>query len=190
MTSVRLLGSIAIVGGLAYTLAGLRMLLFQAPEDRLTDLLGVLWAACWIAGGWALLQIGVTGTGLLARAAPSTLLLGFCGAVLWGIYRLIDPVSADRSPLAIAPMIVILGILGTGILAVQAGVWIDLRRFVPLLIAAIYICTVIISIRTGESTLSWAFSLAGPCYVALGVVIRSTGALRSPDTIAATAPRG
>lgn len=176
MPSLRTLGSIAMLGGLAYTIAGLRMLLLGAPEDRLTDVLGVLWAACWVAGGWALLRLGVTGTGLPARAASAVLLLGFCMAVLWGIYRLIDPVAADRSVIALAPMVVILGMLATGILVLQAGVWTDLRRFVPLLIATIYVCTVVISVRTGESTLGYAFSLAGPCYTLLGAFIRAAGA--------------
>jgi hypothetical protein len=174
--NVRLLGAAGIAGGVAYTVAGMRLLVLGIGEDRLTDVLGVVWAACWVLAGWALLRLRVTGGSVPARAASGVLVLGFTLAVLWGSYRLLDPVAADRSPVAVAPLVVIAGMLGTGILVLRAARWHGWSRFLPLATATVYIAAVAASVFTGRSTLGVAFTLAGLCYIAMGHVLWS-GAL-------------
>jgi hypothetical protein len=171
--NVRALGLIGMIGGVAYTSAGLRMLLLGVPEDRFTDLLGVVLAACWIAGGIGLLRLRVTGESNLGRSVAWLLVAGFSMAVLWGIYRLIDPPSADRSILAVAPLLVVLGMLGTGLLVLRTGMWLETwRRWVPLAIALVYAVTIAASVMSGQPTISYAFTFAGIGYMILGRTMR------------------
>ena len=173
MTLTRALGIFGMIGGLAYAIAGIRMLVGATGEDFLTDLLGVIWAACSIGSAWALLRLEVTGRSLIGRSWPVVLLVGFAGAVAWGLYRLVDPIAADRSPLALAPMVVILGMIGTGALTLRYRRWPLWRRMIPLAIALVYVGTVALAASTGAFTLPYAFALAGIGYVILGDCIRS-----------------
>jgi hypothetical protein len=87
----RILGGAGMVGGLAYALAGARMLFFGFGEDHITHL------------------------GLCAR-----------------------------------------------------------QRWLPLMIALIYIATVVWSVSTGRPTIEYALTLAGVCFVLLGNAIRTS----------------
>ena len=169
----RVLGTLGVAGGVAYTFAGLRLLTLRIAEDPITDLLGLVWAVCWIFAGIGLLRARITGASLPGRVVSITLILGFCLATLWGIYRLIDPIAADRSPVAVAPMVVILGMLGTGILVLRAGRWSGWHRWLPLLTGIIYVGSVAVSVRTGQPTLGYAFSFAGVCFIGMGLWLRS-----------------
>ena len=168
----RIFGVAGMVGGLAYAVAGARMLFFGFGEDRITDALGIVWAACWILGGLGLRVLRVTGSSRLARVVSLIPIVGFSTAVVWGSYRLIDQVAADHSIFAVAPVIVILGMLGTGVLTLRAGVWQSSQRWLPLLIALIYIVTVVWSVISGRPTIEYAFTLAGVCFIVLGNAIR------------------
>jgi len=161
-----------MLGGVFYMIAGLRMLLFHHTDDFTTDVLGILWAACWVAGGIALLALRVTGSSRFRLFVSVLLVVGFFTAMLWGIHRLIDPAAADRGPFAIAPILVILGMLGTGILTLSAGTWRGWRRGIPLAIAIVYITSIVINVMRGAFTLPYAFTLAGIGYVLLGDAIR------------------
>src|SRR5262245_4567500 len=172
------LGRIGMAGGLLYMIAGLRMLLFHHADDFTTDVLGILWAACWVAGGWGLILLRVTGEGRFKRSVSLLLLAGFFFAMLWGIHRLIDQAGADRGPFAIAPILVILGMLGTGIFALTSSPWHGWRRSIPLLIAIVYITSIVFNVARGAFTLPYAFTLAGFGYTLLGDSIRQT----APET--------
>jgi hypothetical protein len=100
------------------------------------------------------------------------LVVGFAAASLWGVHRLIDPDAADHGPFAIAPMIVVLGMIGTGVLCLRAALWAGWRRFVPLYIALVYVTTIVITGVTGAYTLPYAFILAGVGYAILGDSLR------------------
>src|SRR5262245_57131286 len=136
------LGIFGILGGLVYAVAGARMLLLNYGDDQFTDALGVAWAACWILGGWALLRLHVTGTSRLSRTVSFLLIAGFTTALVWGSYRLVDPSAADHSIVAVAPLLVIVGMLATGLLTLRANVLISWERALPLTIATIYVVTV------------------------------------------------
>jgi hypothetical protein len=171
---IRAFGTLGMIGGLAYALCGARMLFFGYGEDRITDLLGIVWAVCWIFGGLGLRALRVAGDSTLARVVSSIPIVGFSTACLWGAYRLIDRAAADHSIVAIAPIIVILGMLGVGVLTLRSGVWRSWQRGLPLLIALIYIVTVVWSVRSGRPTTAYAFTAAGICFILLGNAIRLT----------------
>lgn len=166
-------GTIAMIGGAAYTASGLRMLAVGDVQNVTSDSLGLIWALCWIVGGIALLEMRVAGTSRFARAVSIVLIAGFAIASMWAAYRLIDAPAADASILAIAPIFVILGMLGTGVLALRTGVLVTWRRFLPLFIALVYISTISYTIATGAETLGVAFTMAGIAYMLLGYAIRS-----------------
>jgi hypothetical protein len=175
MVRARITGIIGTLGGAAYLVGGLRMLVWGYGEDGITGLLGIVWALCWSCGAWMLLRLRVTGRSALARAAPMVLLAGFIGAACWGVHRLIDPAAADSGPFAIAPLLVVLGMLATGIYTIINAPWIGWRRAVPLLIGFIYIVTIAASVAMGAFTLPYTFALGGVGYVVLGNVIRQSG---------------
>ena len=177
MQRIRQQGWLGILGGISYFAGGARMFLFHTGQDRITDALGMVWALCWIAAGLALLKLRVTGTSRVARAVSIGLVVGFCLAVLWGVHRLIDPHGANVGPFAIAPMIVVLGMIGTGVLSLHAAPWRDWRRWLPLFIALVYVTTIVITGVTAAVTLPYAFMIAGLGYVLLGAAIRGTAAV-------------
>ena len=176
-----MLGTIGMLGGLFYMIAGLRMLLFHHAVDFTTDVLGILWAACWVCGGIALLALRVTGWSRFRLFVSVLLIAGFFTAMLWGIHRLIDQAAADRGPFAVAPIIVILGMLGTGIFALASSPWRGWRRCIPLLIAIVYIISIVINVVRGAFTLPYTFTIAGLGYVLLGDSIRVHDAI-SPES--------
>jgi hypothetical protein len=177
VTDVRSAGTLGIVGGFSYFAAGARMLFFGAHQDRLTDALAIVWALCWVAAGLAMLKLRVTGRSIAARAVSLTLIVGFSAAALWGVHRLIDPPAAARGPLSIAPLIVVLGMIGTGALSLSAAPWRDWRRALPMCIAVVYVTMIVINGITSTVTLPYAFTIAGLGYVLLGAAIRSTPAV-------------
>ena len=173
--TIQLLGMCGAVGGASYCLSGLRMLVLGSGEDPMTTLLGLVWALCWVAAGYALLQLRVNGSTRLGRAFSVLLIAGFSLAALWACHRLIDINAADRGPFAVAPMVVILGMVGTGIMGFRRAPWTGWRRALPLGIALVYVVTVSVSIARGVSTLPYAFTLAGLGYLLLGDTIRRQG---------------
>ena len=177
VTDVRSAGTLGIVGGLSYFIAGARMLFFGAHQDRVTDALAIVWALCWVVAGLALLKLRVTGRSGAARAVSLMLIVGFSAAALWGVHRLIDPAGAARGPLSIAPLIVVLGMIGTGALSLSAAPWRGWRRGLPLFIAVVYVTAIVITGVTATVTLPYAFTIAGLGYVLLGAAIRRTAAV-------------
>ena len=176
-TDVRWAGTAGVVGGISYVIAGARMWFFGAPQDRVTDALALVWALCWVVAGLALLKLRVTGRSRAARAVSMMLIVGFSAAALWGVHRLIDPPGANAGPLAFAPLIVVLGMIGTGALSLAAAPWHDWRRALPLSIAVVYVTMIVINGVTSAVTLPYAFTIAGLGYVLLGAAIRSTPAV-------------
>ena len=177
LTDVRRAGTLGVVGGLSYFAAGVRMWFFGAHQDRLTDALAIVWALCWVMAGLALLKLRVTGRSLAARAVSLTLIIGFGAAGLYGVHRLIDPPGANRGPLSIAPLIVVLAMIGTGALSLSAAPWRGWRRGLPLFIAVVYVTAIVITGVTATVTLPYAFTMAGLGYVLLGAAIRQTAAV-------------
>jgi hypothetical protein len=169
-------GALGVLGGASYAIGGVRMLAFGVGQDPLTDTLGIIWALCWVAGAIGLFELRVTGSFRLARGISGLLVVGFAAAALWGVHRFIDPVAADRGPFAVAPLIVILCMLGTGILMLRATQWRAWRRSVPLFIASVYMATIIAGIITGQSTLGYAFTINGLAFAVLGDSVRAHAA--------------
>jgi hypothetical protein len=165
------IGVIGMIGGAAYATAGIR-LLGGAGQDGLTNVLGLLWGACWAVAASGMFTRRVTGPSRIARVFSAVLVAGFTCATLWAAHRLVDQAAADRGPFAIAPLIVIVGMLGTAMLVVSERTWSGWRRFVPLAIALVYVATVATSIATGRDTVAYAFTLAGIGFVVLGDTLR------------------
>lgn len=170
--NLRLLGTLGMIGGLSYFLGGVRMLVFATGEDRLTDIFGIIWALGWIAGGWGLRELRVTGPSVFARAVSTALVAGFALAAMWGIHRVIVLKAADVGPFAVAPLIVVLGMIATGVMSLHASPWPGWRRVLPLFIAVVYVTAVVITGVTAMVTLPHTFAINGLAYVLLGDAIR------------------
>jgi len=166
------LGALGIAGGVSYLACGIRILAFGGGEDRVTDVLGILWALAWAGGGWAMLTLRVTGPSRAGRAVSAVLVAGFIAAALWGLHRLIDRTGANAGPFAVAPLVVILGMLGTGVLAFSEAPWSLWRRSLPLVMALVYILCIVWSGLTAQVTLGYAFTITGVGYILLGDTLR------------------
>jgi hypothetical protein len=75
----------------------------------------------------------------------------------------------------VAPLLVIMGMLDTGLLTLRADVLVSWERVPLLLIATIYAVAVALSVSTGRPTLDYAFTLTGICYMLLGNAVRKLG---------------
>jgi hypothetical protein len=129
-----LLGLTAAVGGILYTIAGLRLTFGNDAFDTTTAVLALPWCLGGLAGLVGIARLGVAGHGTLGRAALIAAFAGFDCALLAWLTGFDDPGAVDDSAVMnVGRVLRLLGFLGLGIATVKTSRWMGWRRLTPFL---------------------------------------------------------
>ncbi|HET9223675.1 MAG TPA: hypothetical protein VFO07_14275 [Roseiflexaceae bacterium] len=172
--NTRMLGVAGMVGGLALLAVEIRELLESGSQpdgtniDRIDSVGSLIWGLGMALAMWALSQLGATGRGRIARAIPLIALVGFVIMAGSGLIEALGLVEPINDPLAgPAWILLLIGTLATGIMALVARTLPGWRRFTPLLC----ILTVPPVFLLGPA----AGPLFGVSWILLGLAVATSG---------------
>ena len=149
--NTRLLGSAGIAGGLCLFLVELRHIMTGVPVsaetiDRLDALLYALWSIGMIGTLWAIYKLDVTGNHALLRLVPAIPMLGFAVGALVSLLQAAGVVAGTHPAFGLFWILVMVGLLITGIVVLAARRWTGWRKFAPLA------CILVVPIMIGLSS--------------------------------------
>jgi hypothetical protein len=128
----RLMGALAMIGGLCYLVMSIAYLLTGVETGLLFDVLGTLWSLSCLCGLVGIGLLGVLGRGLFGRVALVVALLAYAIAALDAVLILAGLYTGEGSPLfALSRLGTLVGMLLVGIAALVAGRWPGWRKFTP-----------------------------------------------------------
>ena len=170
--NTRMLGSAGIAGGLCLFIVELRHIVTGVPVgaetiDRFDALLYALWSIGMICTLWAIYKLDVMGNHAVLRLAPIIPMLGFAVGVLFSLLQAVGVVAGTNPAFGLFWILVMVGLLLTGIVVLVARRWTGWRKFAPL--ACILVIPVMIGLSSVVGTISnLMFSLA---QMVLGVAV-------------------
>lgn len=174
MMNNRLAGVFGMIGGAGLMALEARHVLsgvtLNGASIEAPDLIGYLvWGAGMACAFWAMDGLGVTGRGTLRRLPLWIAILGFVTMAIGSLTDLIGITSVISNPIYwVSWPALLIGTIGTAILALVARTWAGWRKFAPLLIILVVPTFAVL----GES----GTLLFGLAWMLLGFAVFSTGA--------------
>jgi hypothetical protein len=169
----RLLGGLAIAGGLCYLAMGGYFLVTGDDAGLLPNLLNVLWAVGALCGLVGIGMLGVLGRGLFGRIALALALLAYALAALDGFLILAGLFSSETSPLfAVSRLGTLVGMLLVGIAALVARRWTGWRMLAPFAVPLAMPLAIVAGLVTG--TLVPIPLFIGLAWLLIGYAVFST----------------
>jgi hypothetical protein len=146
----RLLGGLAMAGGLCYLAMAASFLVTGDDTGLLPNLLNVLWALGALCGLVGIGMLGVLGRGLFGRIALALALLAYALASLDGLLILAGLFSSETSPLfAVSRLGTLVGMLLVGIAALVARRWTGWRMLSPFAVPLAMPLAIVAGLVTG-----------------------------------------
>ena len=173
--NVRVFGMGGILGGLCLTISEFRHVVMGIPlngstMDSFDAALTALWTIGMIGVFWAIYKLGVTGTNKLMRAAPFISLIGFTVGAIFSTLQVFGLVEGNNPAFGVFWILILLGTLIVGILALVARTWDGWRKWIPLLCILAVPIMILLGFIIGEiSTI-----LVGLSWTALGYAVLSS----------------
>ncbi len=170
----RLLGGLALAGGVGYVIAGIVMSVTADPSNLAVDVLSLLWALGCICGLVGIGMLGVAGRGAFGRIALTLATLAYVVAALDALLIMVGAYGVETSPLfAISRIGTLVGMLLLGIATVATGGWPGWRRFAPFAVPLAMPLTFALAAATGVAPI---VPLVGLAWVLIGYAVVSSPA--------------
>jgi hypothetical protein len=168
----RLMGMLAIGGGVLYIASAFVLLATDNDSDALAGSMSVFWALGAIAGLVGIGMIGAAGRGLLGRIALAIAVLAYAIAALDGILFSAGVYEPEDSVLfAISRLGSLIGMLLLGFATVAARVWPGWRRFAPFAVPLALPVAIVASVIFDSGVMPLFIGLA---WLVIGYAVVST----------------
>jgi hypothetical protein len=183
----RVLRTLCMLGALAGVAEGVRVVLGRDLPDTLTHLLGIPFAVGIICGILGMMALKIAGTSTTARIVFGVMLLAGIAQLLLAFISLAIDLPQDLEDLGetVAGMVLVLGALITGIMAVRTEQWAGWRKFAPFALPL----ALVLVIATGIITGGWnvGLILTGIGWLIIGYAVQSSARERTLHATGATA---
>ena len=174
--NTRWLGTLSIIGGLAYVVLAVYRALVSMP-DNVSDfpgqLLGILWAAGAICGWLGFIAIRGTGQNIAVRFLSFLPIVGLSLVLVFSVYALATRTDPFSIPLMVVGlMLELIGSVLNTVFALAARTLPGWRKFAPLGVVLGVVVGGLFSSVSSAPVLAIPFCL-GIAYATLGYVVQS-----------------
>jgi len=184
--NTRVLGTLCIIGGLAYTVTAIYSAIAGRSESLSFDLVGQLLSLAWIVGaicGWlGFILIRGTGNNIAVRFLSFVPIVGLTLVFVISLYALLTGVNPFSMPfVGIGLIVELVGIVLNTIFAIATRALSGWRKFAPLGVLLGVVLGGVISGLTQGAFLGIPLGL-GIAYAILGYAVQTAAPSRQPAT--------
>jgi hypothetical protein len=173
--NARRLGSLCIVGGIAYVISAVSGSITGAGDvvDMPNRLLGLVWALGAICGWLAIIKLRGTGENPVVRALSLVPIAGLCVALISAVYGMLTAGSVTFTPMvAVGFVLELAGAALVGAFAVAARRLSGWHRFAPFFVVVGILAGGVAS-GVSQGAILGIPLLLGLAYVLLGYAVRA-----------------
>ncbi len=168
----RLMGGLALAGGLCYIVAGVIISMTGDDSNQIANALSIIWALGAICGLIGIGLLGAVGRGVFGRVALVVATLAYALAALDAILIVAGVFAIEDSPLFVVSRLgTLVGMLLVGIATVVARRWPGWRRFSPFALLLALPVAIAFGVLTG---IEMIVPFIGLAWALIGYAIWST----------------
>jgi hypothetical protein len=171
-----------MLGALAGVAEGFRVALGRGDPDTLSYLTGLAFAGGEVCGILGMRALKIAGRGMAAGVVFGVMLLAGVAQMVLEAFGLITGNPADPLP-GLVGMVILVGALVIGIMALRTGTWSGWRAYVPFALPLAIVLTIVAAIAGAMLGLI----LAAAAWLIIGYVVYSSPAEPSFEAIGAQA---
>ena len=174
----RLMGGLAMTGGVLYAISGLFVDEAAATTPPWLSLIGVIWALGCLCGLVGIGILGAVGRGLFGRIALAIAVLAYAVAALDGLLSAVGIFTVDTSPLfGISRLGTLVGMLLVGIAALVARRWPGWRTFSP------FAVPLAVPVASGVFLVAGDSVIQVPLFIGLAWLLIGYAVLSTPEPV-------